>query len=88
MTISITPAQYTTLSLKLENTPGVTVHPLGPNGGTITTSDVTLSYAYDPNKGNADVVVTAKHSFLARHASDDTIDQHITAEFNKWMQPA
>lgn len=80
MKIAVTPAEYAELTVKLVSTKGVIFVPAGPNGGTITTSDVTLSYLYD-GTGEVDVEVTEKHSFLARHAPESVIESHITQIF-------
>lgn len=84
MTIAMTPAQFSTLSAKLTAAPGITFTPVTNTSGAIITSDVTLSYVYD-GTAQADVEVTERHSFLARHASESTIKQHVNAEFEKWI---
>jgi hypothetical protein len=80
MKIAVTPAQFTTLQAKLQSESGVTVTPITPMTGAITTSDVTLSYAYD-GTDSVDVEVTAKHSFKAKLASESQIESRINALF-------
>lgn len=76
MTYPLSIPQYETLKEKLAAAPDVALTSSGPNAGTITTPQVSLSYTYDGST-NITIATTARHGFFVQHASQDTIDQHI-----------
>ena len=78
MTFPVTPPQFFNLTKNLCNVPGVQVRMSNLLSGSISNSDVTLSYAYD-GMAVLTVDVTAKHSFKAKLASDSEIQQKIQA---------
>lgn len=86
MQISVTPTQFSTLEEKLSVQHGVTVSPTSDMAGTVTTPDVTISYVYD-GTANMDVEVPERHSFLARHASESTVEGHVRDFLAKAIQP-
>lgn len=80
MQIMLTPAQFSALEEKLSVQQGVKVEPTSETAGTVTTSDVTLSYLYD-GTASLDVEVTAKRSFKAKLASESMIEGKIREMF-------
>lgn len=78
--------QFQTLSQALkEDTKDVEQLVLStPTSGTVKTKDVTLGFAY--NEGTLVVTMLQANSFLARHASDSTIESHISQLLTKFIK--
>jgi len=77
MTFPMTPQQFSSLGNTLANNPGVQLRPANQLSGTISTSDVTLAYSYDKTAALT-VDITAKHSWKAKLASTEQIEQRIS----------
>lgn len=76
MKFAITPDEFAKLEAEGIDEKNVVVTSTGQNSGSITTPDVTLSYAYD-GVGSLDVKIISRNSFLAKHCSDETIFNHV-----------
>jgi len=76
MQINLLPGQFLALEEKLSVQQGIIITETGTNSGTIANSDVTLSYVYDGDSV-LDVEIIAKHSWKAKIANDNQINQHI-----------
>jgi len=55
-----------------------------PTSGSLTTKDVTLGFDY--RQPNLNVNVIKKNSFLAKVASDNDIEQHITLLLREYLK--
>lgn len=86
MQIAVTPTQFSAIEEKLSVTQGLKLTQGATDSGTLLTPDVTLSYSYD-GVGVLSVEVIAKHSVLARFASEATIEEHINSIFAKSLAP-
>ena len=87
MTLTITPAQFASLKAQLAQAPGVILDPLTPTAGTLSNSDVELSYSYD---GSAvlTVEVIARHSLMAKISPEQMIDEQIETLIQSNLQPS
>jgi hypothetical protein len=87
MTFTITPAQFAALkkSLALQHGVAVTVSPDG-NSGTVSNSDLKLSYALSGS--TLTVSVVQKFSFKAKIAPQSAIEARVAELINPFITPA
>jgi hypothetical protein len=76
--IPMTPAEYSSLSAKMTTSQAT----VDGNTGTLKTSDVTLVWAFD-GVNKTTVTVTDVHSFKAHCATEQEVQDHITAELQQ-----
>lgn len=86
MHIALTPAQFSAIEEKLGVTQGITLTQSAPDSGTLLTHDVTLGYSYD-GAGILNIEIIAKHSLLAKMATEATIEDHINQIFSQSLAP-